>query len=411
MKKQVPFLIKLTRFLAGFKLTPMGRVAVIGIFTSAIGGVTIEIPIYQIFCGFVCLFGIVEATGILLRPKLEVSAWLPEKVTAGESATGYVTIKNIGWLPACDIMCALFGMPKGVKHVDADRSIRTIPSSQQATLPLTIQADHRGDYVLPEARIHSTFPFNLMRFGKARTAEREIRVLPKFTPLEKLELPFSHKTLGGEFTLDARVGNSPEFMGNRDYIPGEPIRKLDFKAWARVGRPVVREYQDERSSDVAIILDTYQPRPWRTSKRDRRQLEAAVSLTAAIAHQIVENDSVIEAFMAGADFYLFHPSAMTTHFESVLDVLADVEFVRHNPLPKITPILSESLESIAVAVCVFIDWDESREAFVREILSAGCAAKVFIVREQELSFPLTDETENFQVLDPRDIQSGLVRAL
>ncbi|MBT5017586.1 MAG: DUF58 domain-containing protein [Planctomicrobium sp.] len=240
MKKQVPFLIKYTRFLAGFKLTPMGRVAVIGIFTSAIGGVTIEIPIYQIFCGFVCLFGIVEATGILLRPKLEVSAWLPEKVTAGESVTGYVTIKNLGWLPACDIMCALFGMPKGVKHVDADRSIRTIPSSQQATLPLTIQAEHRGDYVLPEARIHSTFPFNLMRFGKARTPEREIRVLPKFAPLEKLELPFSHKQLGGEFTLDARVGNSPEFMGNRDYIPGEPIRKLDFKAWARVGRPVVR---------------------------------------------------------------------------------------------------------------------------------------------------------------------------
>lgn len=411
MKKQVPFLIRLTRFLAGFKLTPVGRIAVLGIFTSAIGGVTVEIPIYQIFCGLVCLFGVIEATGILLRPKLDVSAWLPEKVTVGESVTGYITVKNLGWLPACDIMCALFGMPKGIKHIDADRSIRTIPSSEQATLPLTILADQRGDYVLPEARIHSTFPFNLMRFGKARTPEREIRVLPKFAPLENLALPFSQKMVGGEFTLDARVGDSPEFMGNRDYIPGEPVRKLDFKAWARVGRPVVREYQDERNSDVAIILDTYQPKRWRMRRKDREQLEAAVSVTAAIAHRLTEDDSVIEAFMAGADFYLFDSSATMPHFDSVVDILSEVEFVRHDPLPQITPVLSESLERVAVAVCVFIDWDESRAEFLREIFAAGCQVKLLIVNEGELSSPIESDAVEFQVLAPQDILTGMVRTL
>lgn len=411
MKKRVPLLVKLTKFLVGFKLTPMGRVAVIGIFTSAIGGVTIEIPIYQIFCGLVCLFGIVEATGILLRPKLEVSAWLPDKVTAGESITGYVTVINQGYLPACDIMAALFGMPKGIKHIDADRSIRYLPRSEQATLPLTIQAEERGDYILPEARIHSTFPFNLMRFGKASTAEREIRVLPSFAPLESLELPFSHKNLGGMCSPEIRVGDSPEFLGNRDYIPGESVKRLDFKAWGRVGRPVVREYQEERNSDVAIVLDTHQVKSFRHRKRNRRQLEAAISLTAAIAHQVSQNKASVEAFIAGADAYLFEMSAGATHFDSVLDVLSETDVLRHDPFLRMIPTLSETLESVSVVVCVFLDWNETRDEFVREILASGCEVKIFIVREHEPSSATFGDHEAIQVLSPNQILNGAILSL
>lgn len=410
MKRRVPLMVRMTKFLVGFKLTPVGRIAVLGIFTSAIGGVTVEIPIYQMFCGLICLFGIVEATGILFRPKLEVSSWLPDKVTAGEAVTGYIKIINQGRLPACDIMCALFGMPTELRHTDADRSVRTIPQGGQATLPFTIQTSRRGDFVLPEARIHSTFPFNLMRFGKSKIPERELRVLPTFHPLEQFSLPFSHRTQSGGLAVETRVGNSPDFIGNRDYIPGEPVRRLDFKAWARVGRPVVREFQDEFNADVALILDTFLPGKGK-KKREQRQLEAAVSLTAAIAHYIDQHEAVIAAFQAGPDLYVFQPSAATTHFDSVLEVLAETQLTHHDTLPEMAPIVYESLETVSMSICIFSDWDEVREAYVRELVATGIAVRILIVTERAPTLALRDEDQVIECLDPRQILAGEVRVL
>lgn len=411
MKRRVPMTVQMAKFVVGFKLTPIGRVAVLGIFLSAIGGVTVEIPIYQIFSGLICLFGIIEATGILLRPKLTVDAWLPEKVTAGESVTGYITIINHGWLPACDIMCAFFGMPRELRHTDPDLSVRYIPSGEQARLPFTIEATTRGDYLLPEGRIHSTFPFNLMRFGKAKVPERELRVLPTFFPLEILELPISRKSHIGEMAIDSRLGDSPEYVGNRDYVSGEPVRRLDFKAWARVGRPVVREYQDEFNSDVAILLDTFLPARWWTPQDHRRRLEAAVSLTAAIAHYLDHQDATIQVFLAAADLYFFQPSAATSHFHSVLDILSDVTLVQHDSIPQMLPTVTESLETVAIVICILTTWNESRDVLIRQIVESGCAVRIFIVADPRQESLLPGESEHFSTLSPKAILQGEVREL
>ncbi len=412
MKRRAPFMLRMTKFLVGFKLTPIGRIAVLGIFLSAVGGVTVEIPIYQIFCGFICLFGIIEATGIALRPQLEVSAWLPEKVTVGETVTGYVNVVNQGWFPACDIMCAFFGMPKELKHTDADCVVHTIPRGEKITLPFTIMAKSRGEFILPEARVHSTFPFNLMRFGKAKIPECELRVLPTFSPLERLGLPFSYKSQNIGMTADTRAGNSPEYLGNRDYIPGEPARRLDFKAWARVGRPVVREFQEEFNSEVAIVLDTHRPWSLRHRKRDRRKLEASVSLAAAIAHHLDQRSIPIETFLAGQELHLLQSSAEATHFESVMDVLSEVDFTRIDQLPQLLPMVSESFESVTIAFCVFIDWDENRERFTREIVESGCAVKIFVVNDgRQLSLPIPRDDDNITLVDPQLILNGEVREL
>ncbi|QDT31005.1 DUF58 domain-containing protein [Thalassoglobus polymorphus] len=411
MKRRVPLMVRLTRFLVGFKMTPFGRVAVLGIFLGALGGVTIEIPVYQIFCGWVCLFGFIETTGILLRPKLELKAWFPEKVIEGESVTGYVDITNVGMFPACDIMCALLQMPEGMRHLDADYSIPSIPKGKQMTLPVTVQASKRGNYILPGARIHSTFPFNLMRFGKAQTDQWELQVLPAFSPLEQFEVPFSRKSQADGVSAEIRVGDSPEYIGNRDYTPGEPVRRLDFKAWARVGRPVVREYQDEFNSQAAIFLDTHLPRRWGRARKDRLRLDAAVSLTAAIAHQMDQHDASVEVFLAGADLFLFQPAAGVTHFESVMEVLSVTELTNSESLSQLAPVIADSLEDVSVVFCVFVDWDESREQFVRGIVESGCAVRLLLVSESEPDIPVPYDEGEFTTLNPRAILLGEVREL
>ncbi len=410
MKKRSTNYWQTFRFLVGFKLTPVGRFAVLGIFLSAVGAITVEVPIYQIFCSLICLFGTIELVGILMRPKLRVAGFLQVKVTAGDTVQGYITVENAGVLPACDIMCTVFGLPQSMRHIDGYRVISELAHNQLASIPVTIEANRRGEFVLPDIRVHSTFPFNLMRFGKAKVEAHRLTVLPHFHRLEDFRLPFSMRYQPGGIALENRLGDSPEYIGNREYVAGEPVRRLDFRAWARVGKPVVKEYQDEYCSRVAIVLDTHRS-GFRFPATGFKDLEAAISITAAIADALNVQETLIDVFAAGPDLFLFQTTSGTTHFDSVMEILAAVEHSKQNPFDKLSPVIAESLESISTVVCVLLDWDASREELVRRMQEAGCSVRVILVRAKPTTLPFHVDEENFSQHLPQEILDGGVRVL
>lgn len=395
-----------------FKLTPLGWMAVFVLFFSAIGIFTVEVPIYQVFCSMVALWGLVEVTGMLLRPRLRVGGVFPEKVVAGETALGQVSIENAGFLPACDLMCGFFPVPAGIRHMNADLMIRSLPRGAHETLPVSLLAERRGEYLLPDLYVHSTFPLNLMRFGRAAVSARKLTVVPAFHRLEHLEIPISYRYQQGGILLDSRSGNASEYVGNREYVAGEPTRRLDFRAWARVGKPVVREYQDEICSRVALVLDTHLP--WRfpaPRPESISSIEAAISLTAAVADALDQLGTTVELFAAGPELFFFHASTGdATHFDSILDILAAVEPTRHNPFENLAPAIAESLESTSVAVCMFVDWDSARDELTQLIQQSGCGLKVFLVRDLPPSQPFPHE-EYYTQISPAEILAGRVRNL
>jgi uncharacterized protein (DUF58 family) len=233
--------------------------------------------------------------------------------------------------------------------------------------------------------------------------------------LEHLEIPISHRYQHGGILLESRSGNAAEYVGNREYIPGEPTRRLDFRAWARTGRPVVREYQDEFCSRVALVLDTHLPRSgglgWKRGGGASEDIEAAVSLTASLADVLGRMGTLIELFAAGPDLFFFEtgPEGLTSQ-EAILEILAAVEPTRHNPFEKLTPVIAESLESTSVVVCLFVDWDEAREELVNRIVQSGCGLRAFLVRTGPPTRPFPDE-ELYTHLSPADVLTGRIWTL
>ena len=51
-------------------------------------------------------------------------------------------------------------------------------------------------------------------------------------------------------------GEGTEMERLRDYTPDDDYRRIDWKATARHRKPIVREYETEKSQDVIIMLDT-----------------------------------------------------------------------------------------------------------------------------------------------------------
>jgi len=391
-----------------FKLTPAGRMLVMAMLLSAVGSVSIEIPIYQVFCGLLGLLMVTEPIGIVMRPRLDVEGNLPIRVRADEPFTSHLRVTNRSWKPAFDLMAGLFGLPKPFDHLNGDSFVPSLARGAGAVLPVTLIARRRGVYRLPAVHIHSTFPFNLMRFGGCKLPAQSVTVFPAYRSLEHLDIPQSQRFQPGGVLLTARVGDSMEYIGNREYTPGEPVRRLDARAWARLGRPVVREYQEEYSCRIAIILDTFVPGWRRPGSQGFANLEAAVSLTAATAEAMSTGEFLVDFFAAGPNLHVFRSSGSRASFDSVLEILASVDASRTDPFEQVSPAVAEEMLRISTAVCILLDWDEPRRQLAEHILEAGCALKVLIVRDGETTLPIGGD-DHLQQMAPAEIIRGNVR--
>ncbi len=365
------------------ELTPAGKCLVWGICVTGLGTITLQVPIYQLFCGLVALLAVGAMAGFVLRPRVAIQGDLPELVTAGRPVTATFTLRNLRRrLPAYDVGLAIFGLPESFSS-DADGDlVPRLGPGETAALPVSIVPKRRGRYQLPDLRAYSVFPFYLGRSGKSAKPLSPLLVLPSFEPLGAFALPVGSRHQPGGITLTARVGESPEYIGNRDYGPGEPVRRLDFRAWARTGKPVVREYQEEYYSRVALVLDTFVAPGRRPPPGGFADFEAAVSLTAAVAESLSHGEYVIDLFAAGPELHVFRSGRHTASFEQVLRILAGVEPSRSDPFESLGPAVGEELSQVSTVVLVMLGWSESRRRLCERAIQAGCRIKpIFVVRD------------------------------
>jgi len=408
--KYVPFTVRYGRYLWRYKLTPAGRFLFWSVLFTSAGLATVDIPVYQLFCALFSAYLVVWLTNLLYRPQLSVKGDFPGRVTAGELITAEIELTNESWRPAYDLMLWLIGLQKSIQFESAFIAIPRLASGQSGVLPLGLRPLRRGVYKLPYLRPHSTFPFNLMRSGSTQFPLKPLIVIPRFHRLQSIDVPVGLRYQPGGVALSSNVGESPEYIGNRDYVPGEPVRHLDFRSWARLARPVVREYQEEYYCRIALILDTWIPRR-RMPSAGFPELEAAISLSAAIADSLSATEHLIDIFAAGPELYVFRAGRQLAHFDNVLEILASVAPCEKDPFGKVTPAVADELTSITTSICVFLDWDDSREELARTIIESGCQLKLIIVRDAPTSKPLPDDLGEVISLTSSQIQSGGVESL
>ena len=424
-----------------FKITPAGKVLLAGIFFTGLGSISVLIPVYQFFFALISLYLTAWLVGFLLRPKFQIEASFPDSVQMGEAVRVPIRLTNLSKWTVYDVMVMMIGLPKSIQHLSADCVIPAIAGGESATFPLELKATERGHFLLPDIRPHTTFPFNLFRYGSKTHPSGAISVLPAFHPLSEIQVPIGHRYQPGGVALTANLGASPEYIGNREYVPGEPARRLDFRSWARTGKPVIREFQEEYYCRVALILDTHIKRktwgPFQWDDRTFRfllpvtlgsdglirigkdalsiysqQFEAAVSMTAAIGESLCQGEYLIDLFAAGPELYVFRSGQHAAHFDSLLEILSCLEPTANNPFAVVNPTLTEELNSISTAICILLDWDETRERLIQTIQEAGCDLKVIFIGENQAKLEgISSLVPDCHFLPSESIQQGGIESL
>jgi len=399
-------------YLWRFKLTHAGKWIVAAWFVSGAGVVGLQLAIYQVFCALAALVGVAWIFGHLFRPKLAVEGRFPEKLVAGERARAALSVTNHARRDALAIGFIARDLGEALCPLDIDEHLLTVPAGRSVSFPVAIQPMRRGLYRFPDVVAFTAFPFDIVRSAAGRLAGSYVLVLPSFHRLGSFQLATGERHQPGGVLLSSHVGECPEYIGNREYVPGEPIRRLDFRAWARLGTPVVKEYQEEYFSRVALVLDTHLSAAWNERTRSGEAFEAAVSLTAAIADALSVGEHVIDLFAAGPELYVFRAGRHTAHFENLLELLACVDVCPNDPFDAIAPAVADELAGISSAVCVLLDWDDSRRRFVRTIVESGCPTKVILVRSGAPRDPVDpSESVEFVELTPEQIMQGALPSL
>src|SRR5204862_6450540 len=103
----------------------------------------------------------------------------------------------------------------------------------------------------------------------------------------------------GGVALASAIGESEEFVSLRDYRPGDPLRRIHWRSWAKAGKPVVKDFQDEFFVRHALILDTF------TEPDDLAVFEEAVSVAASFACTVDTQESLLDLLFIGPQAFTF----------------------------------------------------------------------------------------------------------
>lgn len=121
-----------------------------------------------------------------------------------------------------------------------------------------------------------------------------------------------------------RIGEGRLFESIKEWVPGDEIRTVDWKATARRGKLMSRQYEDERRQQVMMVIDAGR---LLTAEIDGRpRLEAAIDAALDLAHSAVQHDDNIGLLVFADEILQFVPPTRGRRaLRQVLDALAAVE--------------------------------------------------------------------------------------
>ena len=132
-----------------------------------------------------------------------------------------------------------------------------VPVRTDPTLSYHVRPPRRGDASFGDIYLRAEGPLRLMRrtFRKTTTSQH-VRVYPNLRELRRYDLLVRRGLEAAAGTRPVRVaGASAEFECLREYLPDDEFRRINWKATARRGLPMVNQFESERSQNLVILLD------------------------------------------------------------------------------------------------------------------------------------------------------------
>lgn len=220
---------------------------------------------------------------------------VPVRATVTVAVTGTRRLRGLlrdGWEPTAG--------------TEPSRQVLDIPAGESRTLPVTFVPRRRGERRTAFVAVRSIGPLGLAGRQAVIPAPGSLRILPPFHASRHLPSRLARlRELDGSTSVQVR-GQGTEFDSLREYVRGDDVRSIDWRATARARTTMLRTWRPERDRHVVIVIDTGRTSAARVG--DGTRLDAAMEsalLLAALADRAGDHvhllmfDRVVRARVSG----------------------------------------------------------------------------------------------------------------
>jgi uncharacterized protein (DUF58 family) len=262
-----------------------------------------------LFLVLACLISIILMSGILSSIALtgvELRLELPEHIFAGQPIRANIQLQNDKLtLPSFSLRVEA----TSPKNSSAPAMLETpvyfpyIPKRDrvQQTVPMTFM--RRGVHRQDTFRIVTRFPFGFLQKARRLDMATEAVVYPSVAPSSE----FVEILPGLQGALESlSKGRGQDLYALRDYMANDSVRHVHWKASARLGSLMVREFTREDDCRVLLVLDPHissvlQPGSAPTDQTASERFERAVTLCAALTWHFYERAALLQFRSAGVE--------------------------------------------------------------------------------------------------------------
>ncbi len=225
--------------------------------------------------------------GRLTLGRVRVERRLPSHLHAGEPLRIDVTVRNASrWLGLWGLKVEDSVQREGVSGESARVGVffPYVPASQSRQSFYEGKLARRGRYFFGPLRAATRFPLGLIRHSLIAAEHNELLVHPKLGQLNPGWEKMVHEHESGSQRITRRGMLEADFYGLREWRPGDSRRWIHWRTSARRGALIVRQFEQRRSQNLAILLDLWQP--GEPNEQDLERVETAVSFVATLIAEV-----------------------------------------------------------------------------------------------------------------------------
>jgi uncharacterized protein (DUF58 family) len=264
------------------------------------------------------------AAGLALAtpPRLEVEIELDaQRVLERDEVSARLVVRSPTAVERLDLYLRL---PPDIELLEGSSPVALhLAAGERRELELTLRTRRWGAHVVGPVYARARDPLGFLTWESAAGGRPQLRVYPREEVLRRILRPRETQVLAGN-EVSRRKGEGIEFADIRPFAPGDPLKRVNWRASARGdGSLWVNESHPERNTDVILFLDSFAE----ARLGGEGTLDLAVRATAAFADAYARRRDRVGLISFGGILRWLVPGTGIVQLYRVVDALLDTQIV------------------------------------------------------------------------------------
>lgn len=300
------------------------------------GGAMREINLLLLMAGVMLgplVFNYRAATNTLTG--LRVRRKLPHAVCAGDLLIVDVSVENTRPRRASHAVRIADRISRVAEQSEAEVLFPEIKPGEKRHRSYQGRLAQRGRYEFGPINMSTRFPLGLVRQTAQLEKRETLTVYPRLGRLTPAwHRVYQESMLGSRRTRRRQSATDGDFLALRDWQAGDSRRWIHWRTSARRGRLVVRQFEQQQSQDLLLLLDLWQPE--RPTEDHFDNVELAVSFAATVANDLCRRGgSQLDVGIAGGELLYTHGDASAALQTEIMENLAIAEATSEDRMPEL----------------------------------------------------------------------------